>query len=246
MHLQIRSRNLFAALIALTASAFASGADAAPVVSGVTGMIANGQSITVKGSGFGSGPNVVIFDDCEKGNGKTGDAIPLTSPEVGQWTQYGWSCGRPRYHAFANSGAHGWAVRDWGCVQYPKDDNNRLGQFRKSFDSNVSEVFIAFEAGVPPGTPFAGASSPATWPNVSSWKFAWLMDGADGFASDGHADMCVPTQVGYGDSGRWVPSSSSRTGRPADGFFCRNSGFRLSPDTMFTCSMGSERPFSAR
>src|SRR5207244_5221523 len=48
------------------------------------------------------------------------------------------------------------------------------------------------------------------------------------------------------DSVRWLPSSSSRTGRPPSGFFLRNPGERFSPVTMLTDSHGMSMPFSAR
>lgn len=42
-------------------------AAAAPSVSGITCTLANGQAVTISGSGFGStGPTVVLFDSFEK------------------------------------------------------------------------------------------------------------------------------------------------------------------------------------
>jgi hypothetical protein len=173
-------------------------ANAAPAVVNVTGTFADGQTVTVTGTGFGNGPNVVIFDDFEKGAGSTGQVIPLTSPKIGQWTKYGQSVGRPRYHSLANSGTHGWAIRDRTYIQYPTDDSNRMGQFWQVLAQPVSEAFISYQVAVPPGTPFSGASTPGTWPSVSSWKFAWLFDGPSGYGSDNLADMCLPTQIGNG------------------------------------------------
>jgi ATP-dependent DNA helicase RecG len=43
-----------------------------------------------------------------------------------------------------------------------------------------------------------------------------------------------------------VPSSSSSTGTPPIGFIFRNSGLRLSPAPILTCSRGTVMPFSAR
>jgi hypothetical protein len=188
--------------LSLAASIFTGAANAAPTVSGVSGTLTNGQTVTIKGVGFGNGPHVLLFDDFEKGNGAVGGAIPLTSPEVGQWDKYGYANGRPRYHALANSGTHGWGIRDWNYIQYPTDDNNRQGQFRKAFGQNVTEMFITFQVAVPAGTPFAGASTPKTFPSPSSWKFAWVSDTENGILSstggDGHADMCLPSHVGGG------------------------------------------------
>ncbi len=175
-----------------------SGANATPAITSVQGTYANGQNITISGSGFGSGPHVEIYDDFENGAGSPGTVIPLTSPEVGQWTDYGQTVGRPRYHSLAASGSHGWAINDKTYIQYPKDDSNRMGQFIKVFSNPVQEIFISYQVAVPTGTNFSGASTPNTFPNVSSWKFFWVYDGPTGYNSDGKADMCLPTHVGYG------------------------------------------------
>jgi len=73
-----------------------------------------------------------------------------------------------------------------------------MGQFWQVFE-NVSEAFISYQVAVPPGTPFSGASTPETWPSVSSWKFSWFFDGPKGFSSDDQADMCLPTHIGRGN-----------------------------------------------
>ncbi len=56
---------------------------AAPSVSSVSGTVSNGQSITITGSSFGSGPNVILFDDFSQGT--SGSTISLTGPEVGSY-----------------------------------------------------------------------------------------------------------------------------------------------------------------
>lgn len=193
MH-KLSGKRAFGLLSSLTLCA---PAFAAPVITGTQGAAGDGQTITVSGTGFGNGPKVLIFDDFESGNGAVGGAIPTTSPKVGQWTQYGHQTGRPRYSSYANSGTHAWRLSD-PAFDPNIDNGNRVGQFLQLFSSPITEVFIAFQAAVPPNTTFPGASSPRTFPSVSSWKFSWVYDGDMGFGGDNRADMCLPTQVGGG------------------------------------------------
>jgi hypothetical protein len=55
---------------------------AAPAITGVSGTVSNGESITISGSGFGTGPTVVLFDDFELGT--NGNSIGATA-QVGTW-----------------------------------------------------------------------------------------------------------------------------------------------------------------
>ena len=60
---------------------------AQPAVSGVQGTVANGQTITVTGSAFGAtGPNVVLFDDFEKGTSGKAILSGAGSAQTGQWS----------------------------------------------------------------------------------------------------------------------------------------------------------------
>jgi len=47
------------------------------------------NSITMTGSDFGSGPNMVIFDDFEQGSSNQHLAIGPGSAQVGQWEEIG-------------------------------------------------------------------------------------------------------------------------------------------------------------
>ncbi len=58
---------------------------AAPSISSVSGTVANGQVITVSGSSFGSGPNVLLFNDFEGGANGSTIATGSGSAKVGQW-----------------------------------------------------------------------------------------------------------------------------------------------------------------
>ena len=83
--------------------AFGTACIAAPAITGVAGSMADGQTVTISGSGFGNGPTVLVFDDFESGDGQPGQSIPLTSPEVGKWSDYT-AQGRPTYSAARSLG----------------------------------------------------------------------------------------------------------------------------------------------
>lgn len=180
-------------VLALLSAVVMSSVEAAPAVTSISGTIGDGQQVTITGSGFGStGPTVVLFDDFEKGGGATGAAIPLTSPSVGSWTQYGQDRGRPRYSTFARSGTHGWRASD-ATQDLNKDDSNRIGQFLQVLGTSFSEAFISYAVGLPPNSTFPGSSTVGRFPGVSAWKMTWFYDGATGYGADGKADLCVPT-----------------------------------------------------
>lgn len=180
-------------VLALLSAVVMSSVEAAPTVTSISGTIGNGQQVTITGAGFGStGPTVVLFDDFEKGNGTAGAAIPLTSPSVGSWTQYGQDVGRPRYSSYARSGTHGWRASD-ATQDLNKDDSNRIGQFLQVMGTSFSEAFLSYAVYLPPNSTFPGSSTVGQFPGTSSWKFSWFYDGSTGYGSDGKADLCVPT-----------------------------------------------------
>jgi hypothetical protein len=173
---------------------------ASPTITGVTGNLADGATVTISGSGFGSaGPNVLIFDDFESGNGQMGKAIPLTSPSVGEWSGYT-TDGRPNYSSFARSGTHGFRI-----VDPAHSDGNRLASFTKLMPSPATEVFVSYAILVPPGTNFSGASAPGVLPQrLSTWKGLWLFDGPTGYTGNGTSDMVVPSWASF-----WVLGGNS-------------------------------------
>jgi hypothetical protein len=188
-------------------AAYAGSALASPTIQGVAGSPTDGATVTITGSGFGNaGPNVVIFDDFESGNGQMGQTIPLTSPRVGEWSGYTYA-GRPNYSPYARSGTHGFRISD---PANGGDWSKRIASFTKLLQSPTTEFFISYAIFVPPGTTFSGASVPGVLPKVSSWKGVWLFDGPDGIKGGGLADLCIPTWAGFwavgGNSGTIIDS----------------------------------------
>lgn len=173
-------------LSALALIAFGSACIAAPAITGVAGSVADGQTVTISGSGFGNGPTVLVFDDFESGDGQTGETIPLTSPEVGKWTDY--NKGRPTYSPHARSGKHGFRIAN----------GPGMGSFTEIMPSPTTEFYITYSIFVPPGTTFPGASTPDTLPQrLSSLKGIWVFDGPNGFGGKGQADIWFPGWSGY-------------------------------------------------
>ncbi len=166
--------------VALLVSADAS---AAPTISGSSGNATVKGTINVSGSGFGPGPNVVLYDDFESG-GAVGNLVSLTGAPVGNWTE---SVGDlPIYDSVARSGSK--SMRTYR--------DGRATILKKDFPNLATEVYFSFWVRVPSGTPFPGDSGGVNkFSSDSSWKFAWLIDTSyDGSSSD----LCMPTHVGGG------------------------------------------------
>lgn len=67
----------------------ASASFAAPSVSGISGTVANGSSITISGSGFGTGDTTpLLWDDFESSSASTGSRM-AGSPRMGSWVPAG-------------------------------------------------------------------------------------------------------------------------------------------------------------
>jgi len=152
----------------------------------VTGSVNQGQELIISGTGFGSGPNVIIYDDFE--GGAHNDPIPLTSPLIGTWaaksTDY-----IARYHEYAYSGKTSYSMQDELALValYGAKRTSLKVRF-----ANTKEVFLSYQVSVPPGKFFPGAPSRDQWGAASHWKLTWLMDGDNGF-QDEKADLCIPT-----------------------------------------------------
>lgn len=99
----------------ILSAVIAASAQAAPAVSGVSGTLSSGQTVTIAGSGFGTKSTVapVLWDDFEKGN--SGSLVQNNAAQIGKWdTGAGsevvtYSTAKPRtgnksaYHDFINN-----------------------------------------------------------------------------------------------------------------------------------------------
>lgn len=136
---------------------------AEPRIQGVTGVVSEGEKISISGSGFGAvGPTILLFDDFEKGrNGAQIATLPGTAA-VGQWdyTQL-----TVRYStSYSHSGRHA-LHSDWGSDGAA--EGNRLVGKRLG---TATELFFSWWQYVPVGAHIPGGGG-RFGPN---WKFFWL------------------------------------------------------------------------
>jgi len=160
-----------------------------PIISSATGVLKNGQIISIEGVAFGSGgPQLVVFDDFERGTGD-GDKATLTAT-VGSWDGTGTYV--PTYSTISRSGNYSAELSVLvGGWYYHR-------QFFVDFTPST-EYFLSYAVQVPSKTffPQKHASAPVgAFPDESVWKFAWIRDYAnDSDASPDDDDKCLPTHV---------------------------------------------------
>jgi hypothetical protein len=166
--------------------------NSAPTVSELsTTTEGNDALISIKGSEFGNGPNVVLFDTFSRGI--EGSQVDLSGSEVNEWSTNGDWAGIAKFRSGKN-GNIGYGIKDWDYAT----NMNRHAQLEKRFDGSYREILISFDVIVPEGRYFSGASEDYKMPSASSWKFSWLIDGNSSIQQDGKYDMCIPTHVGSG------------------------------------------------
>jgi hypothetical protein len=156
-------------------------AEAAPQLTSLT--LSSPTDVVLNGTGFGAGPNVIFFDNFEKQQKfiQTFTSNTLT-----------WNNGEITLKE--SSGNTALRARD------PKTPAGAKGEqeLEINFNKNYTEAFIFYSVKIPPNTNFSGASTPKTFPPVSSWKFIWLYLGVSGFENPNDFDICMPTHVGNG------------------------------------------------
>lgn len=145
-------------------------------------------NVTIEGSGFGEGPNIVIFDDFD--NRITGSNVDLNKALIGQWRSGSSFASPPKVVDFDD----GKAIE----VNTPSSTGPKISQIEVVFPEKVSSVFISYSVTVPEGRFFAGSSSDFTFPDRSSWKFTWILDGPNGIDGLTKYNVCAPSHVGKG------------------------------------------------
>ncbi|HET6585530.1 MAG TPA: hypothetical protein VFG69_18855 [Nannocystaceae bacterium] len=145
----------------------------APLVECVSGAVADGSAITIVGSGFGaSGPEVVVFDDFERGSVGEPIATGAGSATVGEWS--GLNTGIPRYgDAYVVSGSMAFAA------DFTVDSEQ---QAFADLPDGTNEIFYSWWQYVPLGHNYPGEGSV----DQLNWKVIWLL-GNDAYAG-GTAD----------------------------------------------------------
>jgi hypothetical protein len=165
-------------------------AHAAPTISNVSGTVADGQTITIFGSGFGNGPNVVLYDEFE--GGVDGETISAAAT-VGSWAKVGNPTNptnAPYYDPVAHSGSHSMRAVD--------SDSSRENVATAKFP-DTTEFFQSWWVQVPAGERFPGAGAPGRFPSkdlgecISCFKMTWISE--NGLWSGGGNDICLGTWV---------------------------------------------------
>lgn len=173
---------------------------AAPSISGVTGTVSNGESITISGTGFGStGPTIIVFDDFEAGTNTAYIGNGETDAVIGHWIDCGAACTPTYYSTYSTNYAHSGTKssrQDW------TEDLQEGGRWMGAkIDSYVTKVYFSFWTLLPTGlnTPSYGSG-----PN---WKVWWLYgtsNTVDDYASEITSNPPSATTIG------WVDGSQSR------------------------------------
>jgi hypothetical protein len=178
---------------------------ATPAPTSASGTIAAGQSLTVSGSNFGStGPNVVLMEDFERDT--AGQKVKLAGAPVGAWTGYNSS------NSFLAS-----PVAHTGNVGFHSYDYSGQGAniLQLALGAQYQEAFISFWVTVPSGKSFPGAlgpngaappPAPGQFSYDSSWKMAWLLQGAGANSNAAQFDLRT---LDYSGFGQFSPAESN-------------------------------------
>jgi len=154
---------------------------AVPSVSSISGTVSDGASITISGNSFGSGPNLVLFDDFESGtpgsNIKTGNG----SAAFGKWSGLGVT---PPTYSNLNKVSGSKAMRTDLATHW-------LSYAEVLLPPQATEVFYSWWMMIPAGDNFPGQTDP----DCINWKTVWLQ--GEGSVDD---DL-YPGMLGPGTSG---------------------------------------------
>ena len=145
-----------------------SNAWAAPAITGVSGTVQDGQTVTISGSGFGAtGPNVVLFDSFEKGTVSTNISTTSNSADVGNWNALSEGPSQTYSSDYALGGSKTMKI-DWAAY---------YGSGPRLRYSNVqnSSLLVSWWQYIPTNRAVPGTNS-GDGPN---WKWFWIGDETD-------------------------------------------------------------------
>lgn len=157
-----------------------------PVINGISGSVSNASQITISGSGFGNGPQVVFFDDFEGGTLRQTIMTGPGSAVVGAWA----SSGRPATTYYASTSS----VSGQLAFQASFHDNY-YSYMRVAFPSIQTDVFMSYWFYLPPGDNAPGEGNVAEGVN---WKVVWLLGnlGAEMTHDDDQVIPCMNAREG--------------------------------------------------
>jgi hypothetical protein len=151
----------------------------APSVSGVTGSVADGNSITITGSGFGStGPNVILFDDFEGGTDGETLSDRVRAAKVGTWRDVSATIG-PYYPTYSRNAANSGSLalrQDWGSGAGQQEGARFAAP---TMGGPHTLIYFSWWMYLPSGQNVPGACCGYG----ANWKQWWLASN-DGYAND--------------------------------------------------------------
>ena len=175
------SRFLYILLLSLFSAFQLATASAQPNITAVNGAIQDGGQITITGSGFGTGPNLVLFDDFESGSVGAPIKTGPGSATVGTWSALGTT--HPEY-----SNLHSIS----GTKAFRADMQPHWMAWTEALlPDNTTEVFLSWWMLIPPGDKIPGIDST----DCINWKVVWLQ--GSGTTDD---DYTLPVILGPGAS----------------------------------------------
>ena len=150
---------------------------AAPSVDNTIGDITNNSLIKITGVNFGFAPNVVFFDDFEKGSNGAKILTGANSATFGQ------------IYRVQNKVYYTNTTSVSGSLAFQANmDTNSGNSVVVALPSNTEDIFISWWLYLPSGDNFPGDTSS----NGINWKQMWVL-GKD----VGTDDLVVPSLVGY-------------------------------------------------
>lgn len=187
---------------------------AAPSISGVSGTLTHGQTVTVSGADFGTGATLYLWDNFEDGV----DGNTLTSSESKPWTVTS-DASKPAYEADNNRTGSSLAVRSpTGDEDFWYDHSGNLTECFISFwirwDSDaVNSKLIRFTHGA------LGSSYPSTSASLYLGNVTRLIrtynsvpDGQDDPINDSYANIKEPVDQTWERWDQWGKESASPDG----------------------------------
>lgn len=149
-----------------------------PVIDEVIGSMAQDASIQIRGSGFGSqGPNIVLFDDFEKGRDGQSINTGQGSAAVGGWHA---TSGNPRYSSESSVS---------GEMAFRADMSDGYRKFAEAGlpQGGETDLFISWWIYLPPQDNFPGEGTA----DGTNWKQLWVQG-----SSTVDDDLVLPVLVG--------------------------------------------------
>ena len=144
---------------------------AAPAITGVSGTVQDGQTVTISGSGFGdTGPNVAFFDSFEKGTAGQVVSLATGSADIGEWNELPQSYSESTISsAYALSGGKSMQI-DW---------RPGYGGGPAEYYPNVQNSYLLFSwwQFIPTNRDVPGTNNV----DGANWKWFWMGDRHDGW-----------------------------------------------------------------